>query len=351
MKKTTIKDIAAECGISIGTVDRIIHQRGRYSKETEALVLDAMKRLNYVPKHASSIPQKKDLTIGVYYPVDSIPEDFWNTATIGIDWGQDLLNLLGIQLVRVVGTSFNTKDQILGIQKLLDQNVDAIVTTSFDSSTEYCFGDYIPDEIPYATVCCRSWKSNALFHFGPNDEIMGKQLAKLITLYSKPDANVAIIAPNMETDNTQKRLTGFINISKNELTQLSITKIIPVLANTPESAYKDVYKETLTLLQENQNIDAIYVTNGFFQPACEAIRDSNNIGKTKVFAHELCQNIQQYLADETLACTLYQDGIRQWSDALSLMARYLLTDCQVKPYYNVTPSLITKESYPLFSIL
>lgn len=35
MAKLTIKQIAAQAGVSIGTVDRVLHKRGRVSKETE----------------------------------------------------------------------------------------------------------------------------------------------------------------------------------------------------------------------------------------------------------------------------------------------------------------------------
>lgn len=42
MAKLTIKQIAAQAGVSIGTVDRVLHKRGRVSKETEALVLEIL---------------------------------------------------------------------------------------------------------------------------------------------------------------------------------------------------------------------------------------------------------------------------------------------------------------------
>jgi LacI family transcriptional regulator len=56
----TMKDIAEAAGISIGTVDRIIHNRGRYSEETAELVRKAMKELNYTPNiHARGLKQTK----------------------------------------------------------------------------------------------------------------------------------------------------------------------------------------------------------------------------------------------------------------------------------------------------
>ena len=39
----TIKEIAALCGVSRGTVDRVLNHRGRVKPETEARVLEALR--------------------------------------------------------------------------------------------------------------------------------------------------------------------------------------------------------------------------------------------------------------------------------------------------------------------
>lgn len=51
----TIKEIANKVGVSIGTVDRALHNRGRVSEETKAKILTAMKELDY---HPNDVAQK-----------------------------------------------------------------------------------------------------------------------------------------------------------------------------------------------------------------------------------------------------------------------------------------------------
>ena len=48
-KKVTIRDVAAEAKVSIGTVDRVLNNRGNVSKEKVRAVNDAIKKLNYKP--------------------------------------------------------------------------------------------------------------------------------------------------------------------------------------------------------------------------------------------------------------------------------------------------------------
>lgn len=49
----TIKELAAKCGVSIGTVDRVLHNRGRVSAKTRELVLSTAEEMQYIPNRAA----------------------------------------------------------------------------------------------------------------------------------------------------------------------------------------------------------------------------------------------------------------------------------------------------------
>jgi len=44
-----IKDVALKANVSTGTVDRVIHNRGRVAKDVKERVLKIIKKLNYEP--------------------------------------------------------------------------------------------------------------------------------------------------------------------------------------------------------------------------------------------------------------------------------------------------------------
>ena len=46
MKKVSIKDVAKRAGVSIGTVDRVIHNRGRVSEKTQKKVLKICREMD-----------------------------------------------------------------------------------------------------------------------------------------------------------------------------------------------------------------------------------------------------------------------------------------------------------------
>ncbi|MCR5581955.1 MAG: LacI family DNA-binding transcriptional regulator [Pseudobutyrivibrio sp.] len=65
----TLKDVAAECGLTVTTVSRVLNNRGYISDKTRAKVYEAMEKLNYTPNEvARSLSRKTTNTIGVIVP-------------------------------------------------------------------------------------------------------------------------------------------------------------------------------------------------------------------------------------------------------------------------------------------
>lgn len=65
----TLKDVAREAGLTVGTVSRILNNRGYISSNAREKVEEAMKRLNYRPNEvARSLHGKSTNTIGLIVP-------------------------------------------------------------------------------------------------------------------------------------------------------------------------------------------------------------------------------------------------------------------------------------------
>ena len=58
-KKARIKDIAKLAGVSIGTVDRVIHNRGEVAEKTRLKVQRILKETNYSPNVMAQVLKSK----------------------------------------------------------------------------------------------------------------------------------------------------------------------------------------------------------------------------------------------------------------------------------------------------
>lgn len=85
MPGATVKDIARRARVSIGTVDRVLHQRGRAAKSTIAKVMKAAKEMDYQPNiFARSLSLAKKLRLGVVMPRSAQNGGYWKLADRGL---------------------------------------------------------------------------------------------------------------------------------------------------------------------------------------------------------------------------------------------------------------------------
>ncbi|MGI6160634.1 MAG: LacI family DNA-binding transcriptional regulator [Christensenellales bacterium] len=82
-RDVSIKKISELTGYSIATVSRVINNKGRYSKETEQIINETIKRVNYVPNMiAKGLRTRQANTIGILVP--GITNEFYSSITLAV---------------------------------------------------------------------------------------------------------------------------------------------------------------------------------------------------------------------------------------------------------------------------
>lgn len=123
-RRVTIKDVAFEAGVSIGTVSRAMSGKSRILPDTRARILAAAAQLGYVPDSAAqSLRSNQTKFIGCAVPLASHP-----AFTALLSSAEQILRQAGYALV--LG---NTADRITREVELVDffrqRNVDGLITT------------------------------------------------------------------------------------------------------------------------------------------------------------------------------------------------------------------------------
>lgn len=92
MAKVRIKDIADLAQVSIGTVDRVIHNRGEVSQATRERIQKLLAEYNYTPDiNASSLALKREVKLAVVMPRLVNEHAFWKLPQSGIQRALDEL--------------------------------------------------------------------------------------------------------------------------------------------------------------------------------------------------------------------------------------------------------------------
>lgn len=121
----TIKDIAQRAGVSIGTVDRIIHRRGRYSEKTAARVQAIIEELNYSPNiHARGLKKTRNYTFGAVVPNVEQEAGYWRLAVAGIERAAEELS------------QFSVNVEILQFDRYSEQSCREVLTGALESGVD-----------------------------------------------------------------------------------------------------------------------------------------------------------------------------------------------------------------------
>lgn len=91
-----IKDIAAKANVSVGTVDRVLHNRGRVSEQVRQKVLHMMEELAYEPNLiARTLGSNRTYQLAVVQP-DHLLDPYWEAPWSGIGKAAKELKPYGI---------------------------------------------------------------------------------------------------------------------------------------------------------------------------------------------------------------------------------------------------------------
>lgn len=123
--KVTLKDIARETGLSVATVSRVLNQGDRfYSDDTERIVKEAAKRLNYQTNLlAKGLKTGNSFSIAFLVPQ---LDDFYNHVLQGVF---DYVKERGYS-VSALSSDYNGDQEDLNIQHIIGRQYDGVVVVT-----------------------------------------------------------------------------------------------------------------------------------------------------------------------------------------------------------------------------
>ncbi len=214
--KITVKDIARKAGVSIGTVDRVLHRRGRFSEKTASTILNIVKESGYKTNiHARNLSLKKVYNFGIIMPKIEQDSGYWEILKAGID--QALGDLASFA---VVGDYFffdkyaDESFMRAGVHAL-QKAVDGLIITPILSNVCPAFVKAIPKEIPYVYVDSTIPDTTPLAYIGQDSFQSGVCAAKLMQLCTGGKGDVAIIRMLPEDFHIDQRIKGFSSFFRN----------------------------------------------------------------------------------------------------------------------------------------
>lgn len=216
MTKPKIEDIAALSGVSIGTVDRVLHNREGVSAKTKAKVEKVIKELGYEPSiHLSALSIKRQFRILAIIPQFAADgSDYWGRITVGLNRALQEFSDFKVELQYLPYNQYDIESckEIYSQALDLQNEVDAyIIGPTFFRETLAFVGKLIK---PYVFVDSNLKECEPLTSFTADNYAIGRIIGKLLLQITHAQAPIAILHTLRTKDtsiNAQARRNGLIH--------------------------------------------------------------------------------------------------------------------------------------------
>lgn len=315
-KKITIRDIARLAEVSIGTVDRVLHKRGKVSEKALQKVNAALKELNYKPNPmARSLKNNKVHSICVLVP-DPTKDLYWLPCQQGI---AEVIKEFEAFDLDITVAYFNPQVPDTLVHEglvLIDRSPDAFLFVPlFEQESDILLNKLYERSIRAATFNSLP-KKHVHQHVGQDLHRSGRVGAQLISHFLTPHSNIGIIHMDETFGNAihmQQKEEGFRSFF--EGTGIAHT----IYTKTLNS---DAIGDDLPRFMETYGIDTFFVTNS---KAYEVAQTLQMIEKNAcVVGYDLLPLNIDYLVSGKIQFLIHQAPRLQASLSLKRLAELLL---------------------------
>ena len=317
----TIKEIARIAGISRGTVDRVLNNRGAVKAETAKRVQILVKAVNYSPNLAGKTLAvcKKNLKFGFILFSTTASNLFFQDLVTGIETRIGTLNEYGVGVeVRYAGIG-DPESQLLLIDELVGMGINGLAITPINHPTVITRLRQLADSgIPVVTTNSDVRDSRRLCYVGSDAYKSGETAAGLMNVVTGGRAKIGIVLGHYWVDCHTERLAGF---NKQIVTHYPGLSVIKTVENNDDDT--NSYDVTRSLLETNPEIDALYLAAAGVVGACRAVEDMGLLGKIQIISNDATEPIRQLVLDGVIAATITQQPFAQGAKPLDILLDYV----------------------------
>lgn len=228
--KVTINDVARAAGVSKGTVDRVLHNRGEVSAKSKEAVLKVIEELGFKPNlYASLLASQKSIRIQCIIP-EYFTGEFWSLTDKGIQEAADLVSRYGVEVSPVKYDQYDLDSFRDVCSKVLaDPPSGVLVAPMFGDETLKFVKELSDRNIPYIYIDSKLEDDGYFAYFGMPMYQSGYLCANILTDGRQVPEKIFVvrIARDKEglSDPTLIRRTGFSDYMSKKYPETEIVNI------------------------------------------------------------------------------------------------------------------------------
>jgi len=230
--KIRIKDIARMAGVSEGTVDRVLHQRGVVSEKSRKAVKKVLEEIDYTPNLlARSLASKKKYRFICLFPAYNKGE-YWESIEKGFRQASEEFNNYKVEVMIEYFDQFDSSSFLATAKAVFVYNPDAIIMAPvFRQETILFARELTEKKIPFSFIDSMVENVEFTSYYGQHSLQSGYVAGKLLFNSLPKESKILVLhtyrkggSGSIQTENRKKGFLQYIeeNNLKNFCEILSI---------------------------------------------------------------------------------------------------------------------------------
>lgn len=337
----TMKQIANLAGVSIGTVDRALKNKGRVNEEVRQRILEIADRLGYKPNTVakSLAVMKQNIKIAVILHVQG--NLFFNQISKGIEEAANEIADFGIRVEVKKGADFDVSSQLALIEEVVAEEFNAMVIVPIrDEKIESRLQELSESGFPIVFLASDIPELDCLSYVGCDYRKAGAVAGGLVRLLCNSEQRrIAYITPALSLVGHMQRYEGF----KKAIGCSGDFQIISVV-ETPNSDLES-YKATKRLCEEHPDLDIVVLGSGSIYGCYNALEECGLVGNVLVIAFDCPPIVKDALLSDSIEATVVQHPQEEGYQAVKTIFEYLTANQKPSRRNHYIPcEIIIKES-------
>jgi LacI family transcriptional regulator len=336
-----IKDIARALGISIGTVDRALHDKPDVSPATRARVLTMAETLAYRPNLAARyLKSRRQVRISVHLPRKIA--SFWDSLREGIRES-------AAPFVPALHVDFRTYPHLgegdipLFEEALRDGTNGLIIAPGNPKVLVPCLRKAARLNIPVVCVVTDAPERLRLASVSADPFTVGAVAGELMARFLPGGGQVAFFTGWLATQDHAEKLRGFTSSLDAMGTALALGPVVEAHDDEREG-----YRRTLSVLRAHPQLNGIYISTVNSLPVLRAAEHEGRLSALTVVTTDLFPELVGWIRAGKVAATVYQRPVNQGRLALQALYQFLLNGTRPSSRLRVVPHLVMRSNLDLF---
>lgn len=347
-EKIRIKDIALRAGVSVGTVDRVLHNRPNVSEPARKKVEEALKEMNYQPNmYASALAYNKSYTFYAIIPKHE-QVAYWEEIEEGIEMAVETRRDFHIETHVKYYKRFDENSFTQTAQECLEAKPDGLVIVPSDLDVTRAFTDTLHEKgIPFVMLDSYMPDLKPLAFYGQDSFSSGYFAARMLMLIANKEKEIILmkLTKNGRVVSKQQdnREVGFRHYMHDHFPDIQIIDLeLPIGAT--HAQFDKLLEECF---QEHPHVHHCITLGSRAYLMGEFLLRTNR-RDVQIMGYDMVNKNAECLRMGSISFLIAQHAYQQGYSCIDALFRAIVLKIKVEPVNYMPIELLTKENVAFY---